>query len=173
MNSGSELQRLRRRIRVFLWVFIVGLVLSGVTAFPLVPEVNFLARWLIGSGLAGVFPELAGWIETVAHGLNDADARYPFLFYGTDWLAFGHLVIALFFVGPLRDPVRNVFVLKAGVAACAFVLPLAFICGPLRGIPFYWQLIDCSFGVFGAIPLLLCLRDIRRLENLEREPVKP
>lgn len=169
MEAGREITQIRTRVRALLWIFIVGLVLSGVTAFPLVLEVNLLARWLIDSGLAGVFPALAGWIETVATALNDADARYPFLFYGTDWLAFGHLVIALFFVGPLRDPVRNVFVLQAGVAACVLVLPLAFICGPLRGIPFYWQLIDCSFGVFGAIPLLYCLRDIHRLEILERE----
>lgn len=172
-SAGNEIGRLRRRIRVFLWVFIVGLVLSGVTAFPLVPEVNLLQRWLGTSGISGTFPALAHWTATVQGALNDADARYPFLFYGTDWLAFGHLVIALFFVGPLRDPVRNVFVLKAGVAACVLVLPLAFICGPLRGIPFFWQLIDCSFGVLGAIPLLLCIRDINQLERLERKSVTP
>ena len=68
---------------------------------------------------------------------------------GTDWLAFGHLVIALFFVGPWRHPVANAWVLKAGLVACAGVIPLALICGPLRGIPFYWRLIDCSF-VFSA-----------------------
>ncbi|MBC8134551.1 MAG: hypothetical protein H8F28_01520, partial [Fibrella sp.] len=56
MDHAAERERLRKRILLFLWVFIVGLVLSGVTAFPLVPEVNFLARWLIGSGFAGVFP---------------------------------------------------------------------------------------------------------------------
>ena len=61
---------------------------------------------------------------------------------------------------------RNVFVLQAGVAACALVFPLAFVCGALRGIPFYWQLIDCSFGAIGAVPLLLCLRDVRRLEQM-------
>ncbi len=173
MNHAAEPDRLRKRIRVFLWVFIVGLVLSGVTAFPLVPEVNLLARLLGASGDPSEYTGLPHWLATVRVGLNDADARYPFLFYGTDWLAFGHLVIALFFVGPLRDPVRNVFILQAGVAACVLVLPLALICGPLRGIPFYWQLIDCSFGVFGAIPLLYCLRDIRRLETLERAAVTP
>lgn len=173
MEKEREIERLKKRIRVFLWVFIVGLVLSGVTAFPLVAELNLLAGWLGASGDPAGYTGLAKWIATVRYALNDADARYPFLFYGTDWLAFGHLVIALLFVGPLRDPVRNVFVLQAGVAACVLVLPLAFICGPLRGIPFYWQLIDCSFGVFGAIPLLFCLRDIRRLESLQSQPVAP
>ena len=39
--------------------------------------------------------------------------------------------------------------LYTGIAACLAVIPLALICGPIRGIPFYWRLIDCSFGVIG------------------------
>ena len=27
--------------------------------------------------------------------------------YGTDWLAFAHITIAVAFLGPLKDPVRN------------------------------------------------------------------
>ena len=34
-----------------------------------------------------------------------------------------------------------------------------------------WSLIDMSFGVFGAIPLWIVLRMIRRLEALRTEPV--
>jgi hypothetical protein len=45
------------------------------------------------------------------------------------------------------------------------VLPLALIAGPIRGIPFYWRLIDCSFGVIGVLPLLICLHYIRRIEQ--------
>ena len=166
----DQVAKITRRIRAYVWLFIIGLVLSGVTAFPLVWEVNRLARVLQMSGAARTFPALGAWIGTVQAALNDTDARYPFLAYGTDWLAFGHIVIALFFVGVLRDPVRNVFVLQAGIAACGLVLPLAFVCGAIRGIPGWWQLIDCAFGVFGAIPLLLCLRDIRRLEALQNAP---
>jgi len=29
------------------------------------------------------------------------------------------------------------------------------ICGTIRGIPPFWQLIDCSFGGFGLIPLAI------------------
>jgi hypothetical protein len=89
-----------------------------------------------------------------------------FLAYGTDWLAFAHLVIAVAFIGPLRDPVRNKWVLTFGVIACAGVVPLALIAGCVRGIPFYWRLIDCSFGVFGVVPLLICLSYVRRLERM-------
>jgi hypothetical protein len=41
------------------------------------------------------------------------------------------------------------------------------IFGPIRGIPFYWQIIDCSFGVVGIVPLWLVRRDIWRLEAIE------
>jgi hypothetical protein len=51
---------------------------------------------------------------------------------------------------------------------CAAVFPLALICGEIRGIPLYWRLIDCSFGLFGAIPLLYCLKLVREM-SLARE----
>ena len=105
------------------------------------------------------------WILTVRDGLRDSYARHPWLAYGTDWLAFAHIVIAIFFIGPFIDPVRNVWVLKAGLIACVLVVPLALICGAIRQIPFGWRLIDCSFGVFGAIPLYYCLRLTRTLDN--------
>jgi hypothetical protein len=70
------------------------------------------------------------------------------------------------FVGPLIEPVRNKWVLVFGVIACLGVFPLALVAGPIRGIPFYWRLIDCSFGILGAIPLFICLRYVRRLEEL-------
>ena len=75
--------------------------------------------------------------------------------------------MALFFIGPLINPVRNVWVLWAGLMACVLVLPLALICGPIRQIPIGWRLIDCSFGVFGSIPLAYCLKWTRRLERAE------
>ena len=147
-------------------MFIVGLVLSGVTAFPLLPEVDLLVWWFYNTGSAATFPLLAQWVVTIQHALHDTQTHYPYLFYGTDWLAFGHIIIALFFLGPYRDPVRNVFILHVGVAACVLVFPLAFICGPIRGIPFFWQLIDCSFGALGVIPLLIVLKDVRKLEQI-------
>jgi hypothetical protein len=73
------------------------------------------------------------------------------------------LVIALFFVGPFVNPARNVWVLYSGMMACVLVLPVAFICGSVRGIPFGWRLIDCSFGVFGFLPLWYALKQTQRL----------
>ncbi len=153
---------LRRRIRVWLVLFLVGLVLSGVTAIPLAWELGIAVR-VVGTG----DNSLAHWIGHVRDGLRDTDARYPFLAYGTDWLAFGHLMIALAFVGPLRDPVRNRWVISFGMIACVLVVPWALAFGPLRGIPFFWRLIDCSFGVVGIVPLWICRRDIDELERIE------
>ncbi len=162
-NDASE-ARLLFRIRGLLVGFIVGLVVSGVTAFPLPAEARWLAEGLSRSGLAPV--ELMTWIIRVRDGLNVVESQYPFLLYGTDWLAFAHLVIAVAFFGPLKDPVRNVWIVQWGMISCAAVIPLALICGPIRGIPFFWQLIDCSFGIVGIVPLYICLRMIRRLERL-------
>ena len=162
-------QLLRRRIRIVLLGFIVGLVLSGITAFPLEWELNLLAKWLGASDIAKPedYTGLTYWIVTVRNALRETYAAYPFLAYGTDWLAFAHLVIAVAFIGPLRDPVRNIWIFIFGMIACAGIIPLALICGPLRGIPFYWQLIDCSFGVIGCIPLWLCYRYTKELEIME------
>jgi len=82
------------------------------------------------------------------------------------WLAFAHIVIAIAFVGVLTKPVRNIWIVHFGMIACIAILPLAFICGSIRQIPFYWQLIDCSFGVFGIIPLYILHRYIKKLEKL-------
>ena len=163
MRNDVDKDQLIRRIRVWLAVVIAGLVVSGVTAFPLETEVGWFARHLAGLPLPG----LVDWLNRVHMALAATNRAYPFLAYGTDWLAFAHLVIAVAFIGPWRNPVRNKWVIECGLIACAGVLFLALIAGPVRGIPFYWRLIDCSFGVFGAIPLLLCLRDIRQLERLQ------
>ncbi len=151
---------LLRRIRLLLVFFITCLILSGLTAVPLEWELDVLAGMLGIDEAASpdAYTGLRHWIATVREGLHETYQRYPFIAYGTDWLAFAHVVIAIAFVGPLVDPVRNRWVIAFGMIACALVIPKALAFGPLRGIPFYWQLIDCSFGVFGFIPLWLCWR---------------
>lgn len=156
-----------RRIRFWLGVFIAGLVLSGVTAFPLVTELRWLDAAVHTSLLepltraTGLLP----WVVRVREAVTETNAQYPFLAYGTDWLAFGHLVIATAFIGAWRDPMRNRWLITFGLIACAGVIPLAMIAGAVRGIPFGWRLIDCSFGVFGSIPLLMCRRCLAVLEQ--------
>ena len=63
-----------------------------------------------------------------------------------DWLAFGHIVIAVAFLGAWRDPVGNRWLFDFGLIACVLVIPWALVFGALRGIPWWWRLIDCSFS---------------------------
>jgi hypothetical protein len=110
-----------RRIRVWLGLFISGLVLSGLTAFPLERELALLVSIGSHSGMYAwaPVPELMAWLRTVHDALVVTYQQFPFLAYGTDWLAFAHLAIAIAFIGPMRDPVRNKWVLVFGVIACA------------------------------------------------------
>ena len=132
-----------RKIRAAIAVVIVGLLVSGVTAFPIERELN----WIVAHIPANP------WLLQVQEGITMMYAHYPWIAYGTDWLAFAHILLAVLFLGPYRDPVRNLWVLDFGLIACVGVLPLALICGPIRGIPFYWRLIDCSFGIIAFVPL--------------------
>ena len=156
--------KLRKRIKRTIVFFVVALVLSGLTAFPIETQLEILSANMSG------FPEpLRKWIETVYLAVKDTNENYPYLSYGTDWLAFAHLVIAVAFFGPVKDPGRNIWVIQFGMIACVMVFPLAFIAGAIRGIPLYWQLIDCSFGIIGLIVLYCCYRDIRKLETMHHE----
>jgi hypothetical protein len=161
MNETERLKSLRW-VRFWISVVIFGLLVSGATAIPLVQEIGFLHRLVHSRELFG--PEIREWIQAVYAGLLDTNSRYHFLFYGTDWLAFGHFVIAIAFIGPLRDPVRNIWVIEFGIIACVLLVPYALVFGALRGIPFWWRLIDCAFGIFGLIPLVLAWRGAKRLQ---------
>lgn len=171
--SENEHSRFLRRIRILTALFIVGLVISGVTAIPLVTELNWLveltgARQLVESPALTTAPTWAVWLVKIQQSLVETQAAHPQLFYGTDWLAFGHIVIAIAFVGAWRDPVRNRWLFDFGLIACALVIPWALIFGAVRGIPIWWRLIDCSFGVIGAVPLWFCRTCARRISNLAR-----
>jgi len=158
---------LLRKFRIVLGFFMIALVLSGLTAFPLERELKMVcsARGLGQLHPSDVHNGLDSWLLTVRDGLGEVYPKYPWIAYGTDWLAFAHIVMAVFFIGAYVNPVRNVWVLQAGLAACVLVVLLALVCGPIRHIPLGWRLIDCSFGVVGAVPLWLCLRWARELER--------
>ena len=121
------------------------------------------------SFVENIWPDMAHWISFVHQGLNEVNKKYPFMFYSTDWLAFAHITIAISFLGPLRDPVRNIWVVEFGMIACVLLIPLALICGPIRGLPVFWIVIDCSFGVFGIIPLVIAYRHVKRIMLFEQQ----
>lgn len=164
MNTANTV---RKQIRLLLVFFLVGLVLSGATAIPLQSEFDL---WVKVAGIEKSQNQTGfnHWILVIRDSLKEMNGKYPFLAYGTDWLAFAHFVIAIAFIGPLRDPIKNRWVIEFGMISCMLIVPFALIMGGLRGIPLGWRLMDCSFGVFGIIPLYYCRRLILKLEELTK-----
>jgi hypothetical protein len=159
-------KKAEKGIRRLLGLFIVCLVFSGITAFPLEWEMSIFSKYV------GFLPvELKEWYTKVGDGIHQTGANYPFIAYGTDWLAFSHIIIALFFLAPLKEPVKYLLIIEIGILACMLVFPLALCCGPLRGIPFFWRMIDCSFGVVGGLLLLYIRRKILLIRDLSITPV--
>jgi hypothetical protein len=154
-NINAEMQieanSLIKRIRTMVWIIIVGLTWSGITAFPLETEIGWLLRH------STLYPGiLLDWLTITYYAIKTTNANFPYLSYGTDWLAFAHLMLAVLFVGPLKDPLKNRWVIEFGMIACLAIVPLALIAGPIRQIPLFWRLIDCSFGVLAIVPLGIC-----------------
>ncbi len=153
-------------VRAWTLFFIVGLILSGLTAIPISSTFDYAASKLgpdFGGG--GYVPGfVSAWLTRVASGVHQVDQASPWFYYGTDWLAFGHIMIALVFVGAWRDPVRNSWLYQFGMAACILVIPWAAIFGAIRGIPLWWRAIDCSFGVIGFFPVWYCHRRVLQIE---------
>jgi hypothetical protein len=154
----TEDKRLRT-VRRLLAFFIVALFVSGITVWPASAELRF-ALQITGSDSA-----IGNWLLRLQSAYESVASKSAFLLYGYDWLVFAHVVLAALFIGPWQDPVRNKWVIEFGIGACIAIFPLAFICGSLRGIPFWWQLVDCSFGVFGAAVLWPCYRIVRDIER--------
>jgi hypothetical protein len=159
--SEPALQRELRSIRRWIVFFMIALILSGITAFPIQTELHVFMQFRDYLPIPGIMQQ---WLEYISSHVDQTMNTFPQVFYGCDWLAFSHIVIALFFIGVYKNPVQNTWVIRIGLIACAGIIPLAFIGGSVRDIPMFWRLIDCSFGVFGSLPLLLVLRKIKKLD---------
>ncbi|MBX2932645.1 MAG: hypothetical protein KF825_00270 [Ferruginibacter sp.] len=150
--------KLISKIRLLILFFMAALVISGITAMPAETELRWLMQY------KEMFPErLGNWLQLCYTALVDTNAKYPFLAYGYDWLAFAHFIIAISFIGLYRNPVRNIWIIDWQIITCILVVPLAFIAGSVRQIPIFHILIDCCFGIFGLIPLIICKKWINRL----------
>jgi hypothetical protein len=168
VRAGQEEDKIiLSRIRRWISLFMILLVLSGITAFPVQTELHFLMHH------QNFIPDfMLPWLYKISSGIDLMVEQFPYLLYGYDWLAYAHIVIALFFIGVYRNPVQNAWVLRIGMIACAGIFILATVCGQIRGIPFFWTVIDCSFGIFGMIPLLIVQKQISRLEEFHADDYK-
>jgi hypothetical protein len=152
----KKIKRLKK-IKLCLLLFIICLFLGGLTAIPIDVELSTLLNYVPNNS------GLHYWFTKVLSAYELTKQQYPFLLYGYDWLAFAHFVLAILFIGPYKNPVRNIWVIEFGLIACVLIIPFAFIAGSLRNIPFGWILIDCSFGVFGFLLLAIIYGHIKKL----------
>jgi hypothetical protein len=80
MKSNQE-KKLLRKIRFLIILFIIGLILSGITAFPIETQLSIAVKHL------SLFPEFLGnWLNTVYIAVKSTNVNFPFISYGTDWL---------------------------------------------------------------------------------------
>ena len=156
---NKELLQTRLSIRRWLMFFMIALIISGATAFDVHGGIVWIRNHIQISWAND-------WLKEVYDAIVETDQKYSFLFYGYDWLAFAHIVIALAFIGPYRDPVKNEWVIQFGMIACILVIPVALLFGAIRHIPFWWRMVDCSFGVVGFVPLWIVWRKTMRLKTL-------
>jgi hypothetical protein len=84
VNAAS----LVKRIRIAVAIIIFGLVISGITAFPLEWELKLLASVFVENSSydPSDYSGLPHWIMKVREGLVVTGDAYPFIAYGTDWL---------------------------------------------------------------------------------------
>jgi len=150
----------RKNINRWIIFFMIMLFLSGLSAIPAETGLAFVSRFFPPGSTIG------DWLDKVYTGLQETNNKYPFLAYGYDWLAFAHFMIAILFIGPLKDPVRNRWVIEFGLIACLLIIPFALVAGHFRSIPFWWRLVDCSFGIIGLLPLSICLKKINHLSSI-------
>ena len=160
MQSTFKMERDKKIVRRWLVFFMVTLAFSGVTAIPAEWELSFVIKFFNETSPVG------SWLNEIYLAVHETAKKYPYLFYGYDWLGFAHIVIAIAFIAPYKDPVKNKWVLEFGTIACFLIIPFALFIGYFRGIPFWWRLIDCSFGIFGLIPLGICYNKITQLEKV-------
>ena len=153
-----------KRAKLMLGIVAFGLFMSGITIWPAVPELK-TAVWVVwgNSQPTGV---LHAFVLKAIDGLEFMQANYPFMLYAHDWLAFAHISLAILFAGAIRNPVRNIWIVQCGLILCILVPVLAGICIPIRGLPSLWFLIDFAFAPAAALPLLIALHDIRRVEKV-------
>jgi len=144
-----------------LVIVALGLFVSGVTIWPWDIELSFAISTL--QAIAGPEP-LIQLLQDIQRDMRLLDESNSFVLYIADWLAFAHLVLTALFLMALKDPIRNVLVVRFGILCSLSVPVLAITCIPMRGIPLFWILIDGSFALC-AIPLWIALKDIRKLEQ--------
>jgi hypothetical protein len=152
--------QLRKKIKAAIIITIIGLLLNGISAVPLLTELKILLS------KPDALPQfLRDWWTYVNTGVTETSSKYEFMRYGFDWLAFAHLLIAIAFLGPLKDPVKNEWLIKWGMIACVLSVIMALGWERLRNIPLWWSFIDALIAIVAFIILWFCNKWIQELKR--------
>ncbi|MDZ7904021.1 MAG: hypothetical protein U5L01_16485 [Rheinheimera sp.] len=115
-----------QKARWSLVVFTLCLFGVGLSVFPLDAILSRLLPW---SELHFPQATLTLFLKDIAEAYYYNLQHYPFMLYSLDWLGYAHLMIALVFIGPIRDPQRNIWVIQFGQLACLLTLPAIWLFG--------------------------------------------
>lgn len=152
-----------QKIKKLTILYATILIISGATASFPKEGIVFIYK-----NIHTPFESLNHWISII---YNEIIRLPDHLIYGYDWLAFGHYTIAISFWGVYRNAKQNLWIVEWAMINSILILPFAFTFGQIRGIPFEWQLVDCSFGI-GSIIFLYYLRHLIQktvIKDMEKE----
>jgi len=154
MNAESDKKTLRK-IRIYLVIFFLGILFGMHTVVFVQPETAFFVKHFgPGTFVDEKIPFVAAWIENLYISIHETSANYPAIAYCMDWLSYACIVFAIFMIGAIKDPVKNIWIIQTYMLACLMAAALPFIAGPFREIPIFWRFLDGSFGVIGFLVLL-------------------
>ena len=164
MTNYANPEKLRGRIKAAIVITIIGLLLNGFTSVPLRTELDILLS------KPDSLPQfLRDWWVYVYQGVLETSEKYNFMRYGFDWLGYAHLIIAIAFIGPYRDPIKNQWVVQWGMIAAGLGILMAFGWERMRDIPVWWSFIDAGISYFAFVVLWLCNRWISKLKLISAQ----
>jgi len=148
-----------KKIRIYLVIFFLGILFSLHTVLFVEVETAFFVKHLgPGTAMEQKLPFVSAWIENLYASVKETYANYPVIAYCMDWLSYACVVFAIFMIGAIKDPVKNIWIIQTYMLACLLAAALPFIAGPFRGVPIFWRCLDGSFGVIGFLVLLIPYR---------------
>ncbi len=156
-------------VKIWMGVVAVGLILSGLTCYWLPAELALVVKFfeVLSLDQLPLLDEMYAFVVHTKAGVDLVAREYPQLFLGTDYLGFAHVLLGILFIGAVRDPVKNIWIIEFGLIACVLVIPAAFLFGYLRGAPLMHYLVDSSFGVVAIFFLIKAYQRVREVERNE------
>jgi len=142
------------------------LILGGLCWFGMTYFTHFALGVVRSIGLRGEFLSFVIKMNSIAQLI---ESKYSFVSYGSDILGLIHLMLALLFVGPLTDAVKNIWVIHFGMLLCIAFVPVSIVSGLLRGVPFVWCLIAILFAALGFVLLFSVNKMLKANDVLQKK----